>query len=88
MAGSFNWKIVEFLDSQREAVARVFGDSGAPWLRRGWTCRKPKCGKPAEVFVAYNYVTGKRGRVGVNERPHCREHAELVIARKRLEGLA
>lgn len=81
MARSWNWRVVEFSASQREYVARILGDPGH-WNRRTALCSTKNCGTRAECVVAYDYVTGRAGRVSTNERPYCRAHAENLVRRK------
>jgi hypothetical protein len=64
---SWGWRIVEFAEGRGGAFASL-------------RCRNKKCDQPAQVYVAYDYVTGRGGRVTTNERPYCRTCAAQVVA--------
>ena len=51
--------------------------------RRYYLCRKKGCGAVPVVFVRYDYVTGRQGRVSWQEKPYCRAHGEQIVAEHR-----
>jgi len=73
---SWSWRIVEFTASHHEWVRQVFGQRTHVWST---DCRKKGCSTIAECYVAYNYVTGRSGRVRTNKKPYCRAHAEELV---------
>jgi hypothetical protein len=78
-ASSWNWRIVEFESSYREWVAKMFGAHDHSY---SVVCKKKGCGKMAECFVVYDYVTGRQGRISSNDKPYCRPHSEQIILKK------
>jgi hypothetical protein len=49
-------------------------------------CSSPKCGTVPVVYViSYHYVTGRRGRIGVNCKCVCEKHGRKFAAKHGLE---
>lgn len=50
-------------------------------------CFWPKCRKPEVVYVcSYRYVTGRAGRVSVNEKFYCEAHGRKFATKHGLEA--
>ena len=69
--GSWGRQIVETVTSWA---------TGLP-ARPAGGCRGRGCQKPAEVFLRYGYLTGRRGRVATGTRAMCRACAEAAVRR-------
>lgn len=87
MSSSWNWHIIEFNEHDRRHFAGRFNGVGVDprWAEseKHWaSCRKKRCGRMAEVYVRYYYVTGRAGRLSCADRPYCREHGEQLVASK------
>lgn len=80
MSKSWNWRIAPMTDDTRAYYKKQSED--ARW-GRGYLCRKKNCGALPELFVRYDYVTGRQGRVSWQEKPYCRPHGEQIVASKR-----
>lgn len=83
MSKSWNWRIAEFTAADREHYERNAADEKWPQGRHYYLCRKKGCGKLPDVFVCYDYVTGRQGRISWQEKPYCREHGEQIVAAHR-----
>ena len=68
---SWNYRIAE----------RVSWFTGLPTQPAG-KCQTKACAKEADTWVAYSYVSGRRGRVCTGHRRFCRACAEAYVARK------
>lgn len=81
---SWNWRIVEFSASHHAWLAEIFDGKNSKWKPSDSMarCTKKGCTAKPEVYVAYDYVTGRQGRVSSAERQFCRPHAEELIAAK------
>jgi hypothetical protein len=78
MSKSWGWRIIPFTEQDSAHYLRQAESS--IW-KRYYLCRRKGCGATPEVFVAYNYVTGRAGRVSYQQRPFCRTHGEQVVAK-------
>jgi hypothetical protein len=77
---SWNWRIVEFDEKDREYRARMFASTDK-YLHYSGHCRAKNCTAPAECYVSYNYVTGRQGRVSDARKVMCRAHAEAAVTK-------
>ena len=77
---SWNWRIVEFNEKAREYHTQAY-HSLDPYVRYAGHCRARGCSLPAEVYVVYNYVTGRQGRVSEARKVMCRRCAEAAVAK-------
>lgn len=82
LSKSWNWRIAPFTDADREHY-KVNLEKAADKHKFYYRCRKKGCGALPEVFVRYDYVTGRAGRVSWQEKPYCRAHGEQIVASKR-----
>ena len=82
MISSWNWRVVEFDESQTARIARLWGtvEPGQRYVDPSARCSKKSCETKPEVYVAYEYVTGRAGRSTTRERVYCRAHAEEAVA--------
>lgn len=80
-ASSWNWRITEMDAATRESYARQH-ELAKPEYKRYYHCYKKGCEVLPEVYVRYNYVTGRAGRVSDNSKAYCRAHGEEIVAKK------
>lgn len=83
MSKSWNWRIAPFTEQDTAHYQRGANDEKWPQHRHYYLCRKKGCGALPEVFVRYDYVTGRQGRVSWQEKPYCRAHGEQIVAAHR-----
>jgi hypothetical protein len=79
MSKSWGWRIIPFTEKDTAYYLRT-AESTRPEWRYYYLCRRKGCGATPEVFVAYNYVTGRAGRLSYQQRPFCRAHGEEAVA--------
>lgn len=84
---SWNWRLAPMSDDERAHYQRQ-GEKAEPQYKHFYLCRKKGCGALPSVYVRYDYVTGRAGRVSWQERPYCSAHGEQLVAAKRQAAAA
>ena len=51
---------------------------------RAWGCSGPMCRAPVVYRTGYQYITGRKGRVGVAEKFLCEAHGEKFARKYKL----
>lgn len=85
---SWGWRTAEFTDADRAHYERNAADERFPQSRHFYLCRKKGCGLLPEVYVRYNYITGRQGRSSWQQKPYCRAHGEQLVESKRQKEVA
>ncbi len=67
-----------------QTIRLMTEDEQARYRRLGWDCTG-KCEQPAVYETAYNYITGRSGRVGSARRNACTQHGKKFAERHNLE---
>lgn len=82
MSKSWNWRVAPMSEADLAHFRRQ-AETAEERYKHYYLCRKKSCGALPEVFVRYDYVTGRQGRVSSQEKPYCRTHGEKIVDSRR-----